>query len=207
MRPCRSSVCGSARGRRREVRNYFQFSTFEVSEFCFLKRLSAVRYWARLSAAFWRCVLDFLGFSERSKSANGEKRDVRGEPPSTRREEAGGALGSDFHSRGDFGLGRVRVASSAAKSRRFSRSFALVGFRVGAPRSDLPVDFFGGLFCCFCGLLSAIFGKLGGLRRLGEGAKRDGLKKKRGFCEKLAFAASVGKRKRNGPPCERKKKG
>jgi len=32
------------------------------------------------------------------------------------------------------------------KSRRFSRSFALVGFRVGAPRSDLPVDFFGGLF-------------------------------------------------------------
>jgi len=40
--------------------------------------------------------LDFLGFSERSKSANGEKRDVRGKPPSTRREEAGGALASTF---------------------------------------------------------------------------------------------------------------
>ena len=102
MRPCRSSVCGSARGRRREVRNYFQFSTFEVSEFRFLKRFSAASLRRvgrrRFSVAFFR----LLGFSERSKSANGEKRDVRGEPPSTRREEAGGALGSDFHSRGDF---------------------------------------------------------------------------------------------------------
>ena len=55
-----------------------------------------------------------------------------------------------------FGLDRVRVASSGLKSRRFSRSFALVDFRVGAPRSDWPVDFFGGLFC----LLSAFFGAL-----------------------------------------------
>lgn len=165
-----------------------------------MKRLSAARYWARWSAAYWRCVLDFLGFSERSKSANGEKRDVRGEPSSTRREEAGGALGSDFHSRGDFGLGRVRVASSGLKSRRFSRSFALVGFRVGAPRSDLPVDFFGGLFLSpkiEAGMFREFGGK-GETRRLGEETP---VLREIGACK-------IGSReKRERPPLRKKKEG
>lgn len=86
-----------------------------------------------------------LGFSERSKSANGEKRDVRGESSTTRRKEVGRALDSGFHLCGGFGLSAFGCAGRA-RSRRFSRSFALADFRVGAPRSNWPVDFFGGLF-------------------------------------------------------------
>ena len=53
---------------------------------------------------------------------------------------------SDFHSRGDFSVLTAFGLPGAAKSRRFSRSLALVGLCVGAPRSYWPVDFFGGLF-------------------------------------------------------------
>ena len=55
---------------------------------------------------------------------------------------------SDFHSRGDFAILTAFGLSGRGKSRRFSRSFALVGLRGGASRSYWPVDFFGGLFYC-----------------------------------------------------------
>ena len=130
---CRSNSCGSARGVDGKSAIILIFRRLKFRNFVWGTLWSAARL-AALGGSVSALRFRLLGFSERSKSANGEKRDVRGKPSSTRREEAGGALGSDFHSRGDFVLLSFGLAERRGR----------VGFRVlwlssvlGPARRDL----------------------------------------------------------------------
>lgn len=158
-------------GRRRKVRDYFRFSTFEVSKFC-EGNFSSGGAGTRRAAAFPRCVLDFSDLLNGLNPRTAKKETSEAKLSSARREKAGEILVSAFILATVFGLSlfgflsgeprrrddfRVLLLSSAFWTTRrdlIRPSISSAGFFISRARTPEECERRVCRFCRFCVLKS-----------------------------------------------------